>query len=122
MSFKHPPLTPDSAPFDDDNPEWTEEMFAKARPPAEVLAPEILAAFKTHARPPGQGRAEGPRRRPARPGRGGALQSHRTGVGRPGSTTRWRDWSGSEVGRRPLRQMKRPGIAPGPFRHLRPLP
>jgi uncharacterized protein (DUF4415 family) len=52
MSFKHPPLTPDSAPFDADNPEWTKEMFAKAKPPAEVLAPEVLAAFKrTRGRP-----------------------------------------------------------------------
>ena len=32
--------------FDDDNPEWTEEDFAKARPPAEILPPELLAQFK----------------------------------------------------------------------------
>jgi uncharacterized protein (DUF4415 family) len=32
--------------FDDDNPEWTEEDFAKARPPEEVLPPELLAQFK----------------------------------------------------------------------------
>lgn len=32
--------------FDDDNPEWTEEDFARARPPEEVLPPEILAQFK----------------------------------------------------------------------------
>ena len=32
--------------FDDDNPEWTKEDFAKARPPAEVLPPELLAQFK----------------------------------------------------------------------------
>jgi uncharacterized protein (DUF4415 family) len=32
--------------FDDDNPEWTEEDFAKARPPEEILPPEILAQFK----------------------------------------------------------------------------
>ena len=31
--------------FDDDNPEWTEEDFARARPAAEVLPPEALAAF-----------------------------------------------------------------------------
>jgi uncharacterized protein (DUF4415 family) len=31
--------------FDDDNPEWTEEDFARARPAAEVLPPEVLAAF-----------------------------------------------------------------------------
>ena len=46
MSFKHPPLPSDNAPFDDDNPEWTAEMFAKARPAEEVLPPEVLAAFK----------------------------------------------------------------------------
>jgi uncharacterized protein (DUF4415 family) len=32
--------------LDDDNPEWTAEDFAKARPPAEVLPPELLAQFK----------------------------------------------------------------------------
>jgi uncharacterized protein (DUF4415 family) len=31
--------------FDEDNPEWTEEDFRVARPPEEVLPPEILAAF-----------------------------------------------------------------------------
>ena len=46
MSFKHPSLTADGAPFDDENPEWTVEMFAKARPAEEVLAPEVVAAFK----------------------------------------------------------------------------
>jgi len=53
MSFKHPPLPPDDAPFDDDdNPEWTAEMFARARPPEEILPPEVLAAFKrTRGRP-----------------------------------------------------------------------
>ena len=46
MSFRHPPLTPDHAPFDDDNPEWTAEMFARAQPAEAVLPPEVLAAFK----------------------------------------------------------------------------
>jgi uncharacterized protein (DUF4415 family) len=32
--------------FDDENPEWTEEDFAKARPPEEVLPPHLLAQFK----------------------------------------------------------------------------
>jgi uncharacterized protein (DUF4415 family) len=32
--------------FDDDNPEWTEADFARARPPEEVLPPELLAQFK----------------------------------------------------------------------------
>ena len=31
--------------FDDDNPEWTEEDFARARPAQEVLPPEVIAAF-----------------------------------------------------------------------------
>lgn len=29
----------------DDNPEWTEEDFAQARPASEVLPPELLAAL-----------------------------------------------------------------------------
>jgi uncharacterized protein (DUF4415 family) len=37
--------------FDDDNPEWTEEDFAKARPPEEVLPPHLLAQFKATHRP-----------------------------------------------------------------------
>ena len=40
--------------FDDDNPEWTEEDFARARPAAEVLPPGFMAAFrKTKGRPKG---------------------------------------------------------------------
>ncbi|KQT35144.1 hypothetical protein ASG29_03210 [Sphingomonas sp. Leaf412] len=31
--------------FDDDNPEWTEEDFARARPAHEVLPPEVVAAL-----------------------------------------------------------------------------
>ena len=30
---------------DDDNPEWTEEDFARARPAHEVLPAEVIAAF-----------------------------------------------------------------------------
>lgn len=38
--------------FDDDNPEWTEEDFANARPIEDF--PELLAAFpKTRGRPAG---------------------------------------------------------------------
>jgi uncharacterized protein (DUF4415 family) len=38
--------------FDDDNPEWTDEDFARARPAAEVLPPEVIAAFgKSRGRP-----------------------------------------------------------------------
>ena len=53
MPFKHPPVPPENAPFDDDdNPEWTQEMFARARPPQEVFSPEELAAFpRTRGRP-----------------------------------------------------------------------
>lgn len=31
--------------FDDENPEWTDEDFKRARPPHEVLSPEVLKAF-----------------------------------------------------------------------------
>jgi len=31
--------------FDHDNPEWTEEDFKRAKPPHEVLPPQILKAF-----------------------------------------------------------------------------
>lgn len=31
--------------FDEDNPEWTEEDFKRAKPAHEMLPPEILAAF-----------------------------------------------------------------------------
>ena len=40
--------------FDDDNPEWTEEDFARARPAAEVLPPEFMAAWRAkRGRPKG---------------------------------------------------------------------
>lgn len=39
MNPGQPPVT-----FDDDNPEWTDEDVARARPAAE-LPPEVLAAF-----------------------------------------------------------------------------
>jgi uncharacterized protein (DUF4415 family) len=45
MSIEHPPAPPDAAPFDDDNPEWTAEMFARAGKASEVLPPEVQAAF-----------------------------------------------------------------------------
>jgi len=32
--------------FDDDNPEWTGEDFARARPAGEALPAEALAAFR----------------------------------------------------------------------------
>ena len=31
---------------DPDNPEWTEEMFARARPAVEVLGPAVVRALK----------------------------------------------------------------------------
>lgn len=31
--------------FDDDNPEWTEEDFARARPASQVLPPHIAASL-----------------------------------------------------------------------------
>jgi uncharacterized protein (DUF4415 family) len=52
MSIEHPPLTDDVATFDDENPEWTREMFARARSAAEVLPAEVQAAFaKARGRP-----------------------------------------------------------------------
>ena len=36
----------------DDNPEWTEADFARARPAAEVLPPHVVAALVK--RPPGR--------------------------------------------------------------------
>lgn len=50
MAGKKPPVV-----FDEENPEWTDEDFARARPAAEVLPPEVLAAF---AKPKG-GRPKG---------------------------------------------------------------
>lgn len=37
---------PDPALDDDDAPEWTEEMFAKARPAREGLPESVLSQFK----------------------------------------------------------------------------
>ena len=36
---------PRKVAFDDDNPEWTEKDFRDARPPHEVLPPDVLSAF-----------------------------------------------------------------------------
>src|SRR3546814_2385651 len=38
--------------FDDENPEWTKEDFARARPASE-LPPQIAAAFRRPGRPAG---------------------------------------------------------------------
>lgn len=50
-------ITAASPKFDpaihDENPEWTEEMFARAKPAKDFLPPEILAQFKNKGgRPP----------------------------------------------------------------------
>jgi uncharacterized protein (DUF4415 family) len=42
---------------DDENPEWTEETFARARPPHEIFLPEVLAAFP---------RTRGPQKKPTK--------------------------------------------------------
>jgi uncharacterized protein (DUF4415 family) len=45
--------------FDDDNPEWTEEDFARAKPGAEVLPAELVAALKSKGgRPKGTDRQQ----------------------------------------------------------------
>ena len=41
--------------FDEENPEWTVEDFARASPAHELLSPEVLAVFK---------RTRGPQREP----------------------------------------------------------
>lgn len=58
MSHKHPPLPSDDAPFDADNPEWTDETFARARPAEEVLPADVLGVFK---RPRGRPKADQPK-------------------------------------------------------------
>jgi uncharacterized protein (DUF4415 family) len=53
MSDK-PDRTPPTLPDDwDDNPEWTEEDFARARPADEVIGPEMAAKLvRRPGRPP----------------------------------------------------------------------
>ncbi|MDO6414647.1 BrnA antitoxin family protein [Sphingomonas sp. BIUV-7] len=49
MSKELPPVV-----FDDDNPEWTAEDFARARPASEMFPPEIVALLvKQPGRPLG---------------------------------------------------------------------
>lgn len=43
---------PDPYLVDEDNPEWTEEMFRKARPAAEVVPPVVEAWRRARGRPP----------------------------------------------------------------------
>lgn len=42
----------------DENPEWTAEMFARAKPAREVLSPELLSQFKSKV---GRPRLENPK-------------------------------------------------------------
>ena len=49
---------PTSALIDDENPEWTDADFARARPARDVLPPEVLANFP---RLVGRPRAETPK-------------------------------------------------------------
>jgi len=44
--------------IDDENPEWTDEMFARARPAAEVMG----EAFMEMARKPGRPKAVAPKK------------------------------------------------------------
>ena len=50
------PRTKKKVDVDDENPEWTKEDFAKARPGREVI-PEIVALIRRH---------RGPQRRPTK--------------------------------------------------------
>jgi uncharacterized protein (DUF4415 family) len=43
---------------DEENPEWAERDFAKARPASEVLPPEVIAQFKNKG---GRPRSENPK-------------------------------------------------------------
>jgi len=56
------PMSPpkDRKPPDgyDENPEWTEADFARARPASEVFPPEVLAAF---SKPRGRPRSAAPK-------------------------------------------------------------
>jgi uncharacterized protein (DUF4415 family) len=42
----------------DENPEWTQQDFAKAKPASEVLPPEVIAQFKNKG---GRPRSENPK-------------------------------------------------------------
>lgn len=42
----------------DDNPEWTEADFARARPAADVLPPDFVAAYRGRRRPMGSVKAD----------------------------------------------------------------
>jgi uncharacterized protein (DUF4415 family) len=48
---------PDPELIDDENPEWTDEMFARARPAAEVMG----EAFMERARKPGRPKVAAPK-------------------------------------------------------------
>ncbi len=42
---------PDPELIDDENPEWTDEMFARARPAAEVMGEAFMARARLPGRP-----------------------------------------------------------------------
>jgi uncharacterized protein (DUF4415 family) len=42
----------------DDNPEWTEADFARARPAGDVLPPAFVAAYRGRGRPKGSVKAD----------------------------------------------------------------
>jgi uncharacterized protein (DUF4415 family) len=44
--------------LDDENPEWTQQDFAKAKPASEVLPPEVIAQFRNKG---GRPRSENPK-------------------------------------------------------------
>ncbi len=57
-SEDHPPAR-QQVVFDDENPDWTEADFARARPAPEVLPAEVIAAFgRKPGRPHGSTRSD----------------------------------------------------------------
>ena len=49
----------DALPDDfDDNPEWTEEDFARARPASEILPPHVVRALIRRGRPLGSNKQQ----------------------------------------------------------------
>ena len=52
--------------LDPDNPEWTDEDFAQARPASEVMSPELLAAFKEAQAALRDAKVRGPQQAPTK--------------------------------------------------------
>lgn len=59
---KRAPVPAKPVVFDDDNPEWTEEDFARARPASEVHPPEVATSL---IKPKAAPRKPAPKRKPA---------------------------------------------------------